>query len=170
MTNELAYFTATGFYYDIQAPDINSSTSAPQVAGLTGGFVTFTPRVPDGFTVLVDDLDLGSGNTGSTSISLPAITGRIMGTVVNGSPVWELCAINTVDSPGIQLLANTTLISSYLSAQNITNGQLIYDVTFDLVTYAAQNRYIHEFAFVAPTSATTVCITDPTFETIEYQP
>lgn len=170
MTNEISYFTCTGFFYAVTAPDVESDTNTDQFAGMTGGFVTFTPRVPAGFTVEVSDLDLGSGNTGSTAIALPPIVGRIMGTIVNGSPVWELCAINTVDSPGIQLLANTSAISTYLTARNITAGQLIYDVTFDFVTYNAANQYIRAIAFAAPTTATTVCITDPSFVTVEYLP
>jgi hypothetical protein len=165
---ELTYFTVTGFYYDIESPLTGGTTNADQFNGLTGAYITFWPRVPAGFTVLVTDLDLGSGNTGSTSISLPPITGRVMGTVVNGSPVWELCAINTADTPGIQLLANTTPISSYLTAQSIQSGSLIYDVQFTQVTFAAENQSINNFAFTAPTTNTTICITDPSLETLPY--
>ena len=64
MTNSLTYFTATGFFYDIESPIPSGSTSADQFNALTGGFVTFTPRVPTGFTVLVSSLDLGSANSG----------------------------------------------------------------------------------------------------------
>ena len=176
MSNELTFFPITGFYYDIQNPDPSSSSNAPVFTGMTGAFITFTPRVPDGFTVLVSDLDLGSGNTGSTAIALPAITGRVSAVVAGGEggTVWELCAINTVDSVGIELLANTSIISTYLAAQNVPNtqqaGDLIYDVSFTQVTYAGLNQMINNFAFVAPTSNTSICITDPSFETIPYAP
>lgn len=170
MTNSLTYFTATGFFYDIESPIPSGSTSADQFNALTGGFVTFTPRVPTGFTVLVSSLDLGSGNSGSTSLSLPPITGRIITTVVGSGTVGQLSAINETSSAGIQLLANSSVISSYLTAQNINGGQLIYDVSFASVTYSGQPQTIANFAFAAPTTNTTVCITDPGITQLPYQP
>jgi hypothetical protein len=168
--NALTYFTATGFFYDIESPIPSGSTNADQFNALTGGFVTFTPRVPTGFTVLVSNLDLGSGNSGSTSLSLPPITGRIISTVVGSGTVGQLCAINKPSSAGIQLLANSTLISTYLTAQNINGGQLIYDVSFSSVTFAGASQTIANFAFAAPTTNTTVCITDPGTTRLPYQP
>ena len=169
--NELQYFTVTGFYYNIESPDTSGTTNAAQFVGDTGGFITFTPRVPTGFTVLISNLDLGSGNTGSTAIALAPITGRIMGTLAGdeGGFVWQLCTINTADSPGLQLLANSAVVSSYLSAQNVEGGQLIYDVSFNRVTFAGENQVIQNFAFTAPTTNTPVCITDPTLATLPYQ-
>jgi hypothetical protein len=171
MTTELTYFTAQGFYYDIQSANPSSTTNTPVFAGITGGFLTFTPRVPPGFTVWITDLDLGSGNTGSVAVALPAITGRVMSTPAGteGGFVWELCTINVADTPGIQLLANSSPISTYLTAQGIQNGNLIYDVSFSQVTYDSGLQTISSFAFVAPTSATTVVLTDPSFQTIPYQ-
>jgi hypothetical protein len=167
---ELTYFTVTGFYYDVESPYTGSTTNADQFNGLTGAFITFTPRVPAGFTVLISNLDLGSGNTGSTSISLPPITGRVLSTTaMNDASVWQLATINTADSPGIQLLANSTPISTYLSAQGIQGGALIYDVSFTRVTFAGDNQTIQNFAFTAPTSNTTICITDPTLTRLPYQ-
>ena len=168
---ELTYFEVTGFYYDVESPLTGGETNADQFNGLTGAFITFTPRVPPGFTVLISDLDLGSGNTGSTALALAPITGRVMGVSAGteGGSVWELCAINTTNSPGIQLLANSSPISTYLTAQGVQSGQLIYDVSFTQVTYAALNQYVTNFAFVAPTDDTGVCITDPSLETIAYQ-
>lgn len=170
--NELTYFEAVGYYYDVESPLTSGTTNADQFNGLTGGFITFTPRVPTGFTVLVTNLDLGSGNTGATAIALPPITGRIMSSIVGGESgiVWQLSTINTTDTPGIQLLANSTLISSYLTAQGIQGGQLIYDVSFSQVTFAGENQSIQNFAFAAPTTNTTVCITDPTVARLPYQP
>jgi hypothetical protein len=165
---ELTFFTATGFYYDLESPATSGVTNADQFNGLTGGYITFTPRVPTGFTILISGLDLGSGNSGSTSISLAPVTGRVMGTIVNGSPVWELCTINSSDTPGIQLLANSTPISTYLTAKGIQSGALIYDVSFTEVTFAGNPQSITPFAFVAPTTTQTICITDPAFETIPY--
>lgn len=160
---ELTFITVTGYYYNLESPATSGVTNAAQFNGLTGGYITFTPRLPTGFVIEIAGLDLGSGNTGSTALSVAPITGRVMGTVVNGSPVWELCTINASDTPGIQLLANSSVISTYLTAQGIASGQLIYDVTFTQVTFAGNQQSITPFAFVAPTSAETVCITDPTF-------
>ena len=166
---ELTYFTVTGFYYNVENPLSSGSTNADQFIGDTGGFITFTPRVPAGFTVLVSNLDLGSGQTGSTAISLPPITGRIYPTVVSGQTVWQLATINTTDSLGIQLLANSSIISTYLTAQGIQGGSLIYDVSFTEVMFAGGDQMIQNFAFTAPTSNTTVCITDPSFTRLPYQ-
>lgn len=169
MSTELTYFTVTGFYYDVESPLTSGTTNADQFLGITGAFITFTPRVPTGFTVLVTNLDLGSGNTGATAIALPPITGRVIGTIVGGEAVWQLATINTTDTPGIQLLANSSPISTYLSAQGINGGSLIYDVSFSDVTFAGANQTISNFAFTAPTSNTGVCITDPTLTRLPYQ-
>ena len=168
--NELTFFNVNGFFYDVESPLPAGTTNTDQFLGLTGALITFTPRLPEGFVVLISDLDLGSGNTGSTALAIAPITGRVIGTIVNGSAVWQLAAINTVDSPGINLLANTSIISSYLEAENVQSGQLIYDVSFTQVTYAGLNQFIQNFAFVAPTTSETVVITDPSFETIPYVP
>lgn len=169
MTTSLTYFTCTGFYYDIESPVTGGTTNADQFKGMTGAFVTFTPRVPTGFTVLIPTLDLGSGNTGSAAIALAPITGRIISTTIGGSPVYQLSTINTVNTPGIQLLANSTPISTYLTAQAINGGALIYDVAFTQVTFAGENQTIQNFAFTAPTTNTGVCITDPTLTRLPYQ-
>ena len=170
MTTELTYFTVTGFYYDVESPLTTGTTNADQFVGLTGAYITFYPRVPVGFTVLVSDLDLGSGNTGSTAIALAPITARVMSVSAGdeGGVVWELCTINPDDTPGISLLANSSPISTYLTAQNIQGGELIYDVQFSQVTFAGANQTITNFGFVAPTDDTSVCITDPSFSTIPY--
>lgn len=169
MSNELTYFTCSGYFYDVESPVPSGTTNADQFHGITGAFVTFTPRVPTGFTVLISNLDLGSGNTGSTAIALAPVTGRIYPTIVGGATVWQLSTINKTDSPGIQLLANSAPISSYLTAQGIQNGQLIYDVSFAQVQFAGADRSIQNFAFAAPTTNSTVCITDPSFVRLPYQ-
>lgn len=167
---ELVYFTVTGYYYNVESAVGTGTTNAAQFAGDTGGFITFTPRVPTGFTVLVGDLDLGSGNAGSTAVALPPITGRIYPTVVGGVTVYQLSTINTTNSPGVQLLANSAPVAAYLTAQNIQGGELIYDVSFSQVTFAGIPQSIANFAFTAPPDATPVCITDPSLTRLPYQP
>lgn len=169
MANELTYFTVTGFYYNVEGPSTGGTTNADQFVGDTGGFITFTPRVPTGFTVLISNLDLGSGNSGSTAVALAPITGQIMSTTVGSGQVWQLCAINSVNTPGLQLLANSSVISTYLTAQNIQAGQLIYDVSFSQVTDDYLSQLVSNFAFAAPTTNTTTCITDPGLSMLPYQ-
>lgn len=169
-TGVLAYFTVTGFYYDIESTYVGGATNAPQFNGWTGAFITFTPRVPPGTTVLMSNMDLGHGNIGSIAVSLEPITGRVRSGIVGGGNVWQLRTIDTTDAAGVQLLANNAPVSAFLTAQGIQSGQLIYDVSFDRVTFAGQNQSIQNFAFVAPTDGTPVCITDPGLSRLPYQP
>lgn len=157
---ELTYFTTTGFFYDVEAPLTGGSTDQLQFLVISA-FVTFTPRVPTGFTVQIADLDLGDGNTGSTSLAIAPITARIMS--------GQLSTIDVTDIPGIQLLANSTPISDFLTAAEIQDGDLIYDVSFTHVTYAQAGQNLANFAFTAPTDATPVCITDPTLTRLPYK-
>ena len=89
---------------------------------------------------------------GDTAISLPPLTARIFEGV--------LSTIDYADTPGFNLVANTGL--------NFTED-LIYDVTFSNVTFNGSSRYLAPFAFVAPTSATTVSLTNPSLERMSYQ-
>jgi hypothetical protein len=166
LTTELTYFTVTGYYYDVESPLVSGSTNADQFLGLTGGDITFTPRVPTGFGVEIATLDLCSGQTGSTWVGLPPINARIYPTVIAGQTVWQLATINPPDTPGIQLLSNSSPISTYLTAQGITS--LIYDVSFTQVTFAGASQQIQNFAFTAPTDTTPICITDPTLTRLPY--
>lgn len=167
---EIAFFTVQGFWYDVQAPPTGGTTNDAVFTGITGGNATFTARVPAGFTVLIANLDLGSGNIGSTALALPPITGVVAGTPAeNGGMVWQLCANNAANSPGIELLANTTAVSAYLAQENVWDGQLIYDVKFTDVTFAGANHNIEGFAFAAPNSSTSVTVTDSGFAMLPYE-
>lgn len=168
MATELTYCTVNGYYYDVESPLTGGTDNVDQFNGWTGAFITFTPRVPAGFVVYVSNLDLGSGNTGSTAIALAPITGRVMGVPagIGGGSVWSLCAINTTNSTGIELVANSAPVAASLTAQGISS--LIYDVSFEQVTFAGLDQYVSNFAFVAPTSATTISITDPGLTRLQY--
>ena len=99
-----------------------------------------------------------------TAIALPPITGRIW----NG----ELSTIDYVDTPGVQLCANTPVLNFVHDDDPRCQcpDDLIYDVAFTQVTYDAENQVIAPFAFVAPIDATPVCITDPDFVRLPYAP
>lgn len=88
------------------------------------------------------------------AISIPVRQGRIW---TNG----RLCSINVNDSPGVDLLPN-------LPALGI-DFDLIYDVTFSAVRFNGVDQTIAPYAFVAPTDTTSVCITDPLLDKLEYQ-
>jgi len=89
-----------------------------------------------------------------TAVVLPAITARI----------WKgrLCAIDSVDSPGVKLAANGPALNM--------KDPLIYDVNFSKVSYNAMNQVLAPFGFVAPPVETSVCLTDPQFQKVPYAP
>lgn len=87
-----------------------------------------------------------------TAIALPAITARIW----NG----RLCAIDSVDSPGVMLTANSAALNN--------PDPLIYDVTFSNVRFNSVDQVIAPFAFVAPEDSSSVCLTDPGLQRLPY--
>src|SRR5437879_10537058 len=56
--NQLTYFTVTGHWYDVEAPDTSGSTNKPQFL-VVSAFVTFTPRLAPGTSIPISNLDLG---------------------------------------------------------------------------------------------------------------
>jgi hypothetical protein len=106
--------------------------------------------------VTVDELVPGAtSRVGPAAIPLPPRAGRIWTT-------GQLCSINATDSPGVELLSD-------MPELGITFG-LIYDVTFDAVSYNDAIRGLAPFAFTAPTDNTPVCITDPALTKLPWQP
>lgn len=87
-----------------------------------------------------------------TAVALPAITARI----------WHgrLCSIDSVDSPGVKLAANSAVLNF--------DEPLIYDVTFEKVRFNGEDQTIAPFAFVAPVSDVSMCITDPELQRLPY--
>lgn len=87
-----------------------------------------------------------------TAVALPAITGRI----------WHgrLCAIDSVDSPGVRLAANSSVLNF--------DEPLIYDVTFERVRFNGEDQTIAPFAFVASADDTSICLTDPELQRLPY--
>lgn len=89
-----------------------------------------------------------------TAIVLPAVTARIRNGV--------LCSIDSIDSPGVDLCAAMPELNS--------PDPLIYDVTFDKVSFDGQNQMIAPFGFVAPPDNTPVCITSPHTQKVPWMP
>lgn len=161
--NEPVYFLVTGSWYDVETPDpsLNTNQALWQVIS---GFVTFWPRVPPGFVAICENVDPqdGTGIGTDLAIAIAPITVRILS--------GQLQTINRQDTPGVQLLANTPLISDALATQidplwlynnNVSPGQLIYDVQFTKVIYGEAPQLITPFGFAASADATQVCLTDP---------
>jgi hypothetical protein len=94
--------------------------------------------------------------TAPTSISIPARQARIMAGV--------LSTIDYVDTPGVQLVSNSAVL-----AIPTPYYPLIYDVAFSAATFNDASQVLGNFAFVAPTDNTAVCITDPGLEKLAYQ-
>lgn len=146
MTAELTYFTVTGHWYDVSAPDSTGSTNTPTFAGSTAN-VTFTPRIAPGTAVYISGLDLDGGTTyANTAVTLAPVLAQING--------GELETINAADTAGVQLVANSAALSL---------PTLIYDVSFTGIDLA-------NFAFTAPTDATPVDLTDPALTKLPYDP
>jgi hypothetical protein len=150
--NELTYFTATGHWYDIEAPATSGSTNQPQFLVISA-FVTFTPRLATGTVEYITNLDIGGGIGANVGLAIAPITARIL----NG----ELQTINQADTPGVQLIANTAILGL---------SSLIYDVSFTSVVYASGAQTLTNFAFTAPTTATTIDLTSPTLTRLPYAP
>lgn len=157
MTVELTYFPVTGYWFDVEAPLSSGSSNVPQFL-VVSAFVTFTARVPVGWTAQIANLDIGGGTPGDVSLAIPPITGRI----VDG----QLVTINASDTPNVELLANSTPISTALTASGISS--LIYDVSFTQVVYAGEPEVLQNFGFTAPTDTTSTCITDPALVRLPY--
>lgn len=150
--NELTYFTVEGDWYDVEAPATSGSTNTPQFL-VVSAFVTFTARLAPGTVVYVPNLDLGSGVSASTAVAIAPVTARIY--------EGQLQTIDQADTPNIQLLANSTILG-------LTS--LIYDVSFSDAVYAGNAQVLSNFAFTAPTTATTISLTDPTLTRLQYNP
>lgn len=159
LANELTYFQIIGYYGDIENPPGTDGTIQPSF-GVVNGTVTFFPRVPQGTVLFIPDLDTGKGFALSTGVPLAPIQARI----ING----QLQTINRAQTPMVELLAFSNIISAAMSQQNLGTA-LIYDVQFSNVTYdLGAPQIISNFAFAAPTSNITVTLTDPALARLPY--
>jgi hypothetical protein len=124
-----------------------------------------------------DDSQLDStvGNTVSITVEIttPGSTQRSANTALSIPPrqgrIWagQLSSIDVADSVGVELVANDPALN--LIDQNVPS--LIYDVTFSQVTLAGGVQgTLQNFAFAAPPDTTPVCLTDPEFPRLTWQP
>jgi hypothetical protein len=147
--------TVTGPTNGVYTVEFKGTLAGTNVAQMTG---SASGLIAQAATATVDRSRAGTPQISrDTAVAIPARKGRIW----NG----QLSTIDVVDTPGVELVANTDILG--LLDRDIDD--LIYDVQYSSVTYAGDSRKIKNFAFVAPTDATPVCITDPELERLDYQ-
>jgi hypothetical protein len=137
------------------------------MAAVVGDASLLTNAEGEGFCEVTTTVTaMGSDQvTGDAAIALPALTARIWNGV--------LSTIDRVDTPGFQLLSNSSFLN--LDANNGQDssdglGDLIYDVSFTLVSFNNAEQVLAPFAFQASTDTTPVCLTDPNLEVLPWQP
>jgi hypothetical protein len=159
--NSLTYFTVTGFWYDIEQPNPNSTLITPLLLNVNA-YVDFIPRLPVGFSVFVSNLNHGDGTFGDTDVPIAPITGRL----INGA----LTTIAVGDPLGVGLLANSPVLNlaSQLAAIGWSTTGLIYDVRFRNVTFGGANQVLSNFAFFAPPNAATISISSSLLQKLPY--
>jgi hypothetical protein len=154
-------FKVTGTWNALVDPLLSGSWSSPEFIHVQG-LVTFTPRIPAGSLLYLDD---------SSALALATRYARI----------WDgkLANINTVDTEDVYLAANDPRFNLL---DSVGLSELIYDVVFSKVTFGGKpttwsttpdgipaptvtvsgQQQITAFAFVAPTDPSEdVCLTDP---------
>lgn len=139
MVAELTYFPITG----------NFNTAVDGALTNFDVVATCTARLPAGFSALITDLDIGGGTGADVALAFPPES------------------FSTTDGvlSGFSLLANdTSVLGPVLAAASITT--LYYDVQFSRSSLGYQVP--QNFSFVAPTGATTVCLTDPDLERFQF--
>lgn len=155
---ELTYFPVTGYWYDVESPPLTGGSNQLQFQVISA-FVTFWPGYidingapqvfPQGFTTLVENLDLGDQVGFDVAVALAPIQARIL--------EGQLETIDHNNAAGLNLLANTDILN--LDGQGYS--QLIYNVQFTDVVYANNTQQLANFSFIASTDETALCITDP---------
>lgn len=157
MANVIEYLPVDGYWFSADAPKARGTTNVPQLLPIFG-YVDLIPRLPEGFTAHVDELDqtnnpAGSGNVADTDLAIPTVVGRIW--------AGRLSTINTVDTPTVLVVANMPCLG--------LEGKLIYDVRFREVTYNLLPQHISPFAFEAPLGQTSpILLTDNELERLPY--
>lgn len=140
MANQLSWLTVTGYVYDVEQQNPNASSITPELMQVFA-YVDFFPGTqasvfPTGFTAFVANLDHLDGTSGDTEVPLAPITARLM----NGT----LSTIAMGDPPGVELLANTSIL-------NLANP-LYYHTRWRNVTFGGATQAISNFAWQATTS------------------
>lgn len=145
------FFTLTGDWRAIVADHSDADTD-PDIQQISG-LIQFTPRLPKGTTLYTATFPVDTTSDRPTAVVLAPVLARI----------WDgrLCTIDRNDTPDIKLTCNDP-------AFNL--DELVYDAIYSHVIYNEAPQELQPFAFTAPPTTTTVCITDPTFPRLPYDP
>jgi hypothetical protein len=159
--SELTFFPVDGYWYAGETPDPKGTSSAPRIL-VVRGLVDFFPRVPVGFSIFINDLDVHGDGTlvVDTSLSFPPRTARIW----NG----RLSTINVEDTPTIELLSETADLGLDADILPDTDGHIIYDVRFRDIVFNGVPQKLSNFGFQASTDASPIVLTDPELERLPY--
>lgn len=129
-----------------------SGAETTRVMSIGGSATTYTDTGAAG-TTASPPTDNSAKISANTALAIAPITARIL--------EGELQTINRADTPQLQLLANSAVLGL---------DSLIYDVSFTNVVYASAGQTLKNFAFTAPTSSTTIDLSDPTLTRLPYNP
>lgn len=122
------------------------------VTTISGTTSTYTDTGTAGTSVTPPTTNTAEASA-NTSLAIAPQTGRIL--------QGELQTIDRTDAQNMQLIANTAALGL---------ETLIYDVSFTNVVYNSAGQTIKNFAFTAPTTATTIDLSDPTLTKLAYNP
>jgi hypothetical protein len=147
--------------YDVQFANGLGGTDIPTMVADPG---TLMNSLGQTCAVSVAPTDLGTPQIiAPTAISIPPLTARI----------WDgiLSTINTEDTEGFALVSSMPEFGRPYQGQlgEEVEWRLIYDVSFDKVTFNGAPRVLAPWAFKAPVDQTPVCLTDPALERLAYQ-
>jgi hypothetical protein len=129
-----------------------STTNENKLVATLGNVTTYTDTGTAGTTASVP-----ATNTAEWSQNTSLVIAPIQARIYEG----ELQTIDQADTPNIQLLANSSILG-------LTS--LIYDVSFSDVVYSSAAQVLSNFAFTAPTTNTTVDLSDPALTRLQYNP
>src|SRR6185312_9752584 len=104
--------------------------------------------------VSVTSTELGTPEiVAPTAISIPPLQARIWNGV--------LSTIDYEDTEGFQLVSSMPEFA--------LPGPLVYDLTFDKVTFNGKSRTLAPWAFEAPADSTAICLTDPALTRLPWE-
>lgn len=79
----LTYFAVSGDYRNVSDPDLGGRTNDPEVE-IISGFVTFHPRLPEGFLTYIDDYDVVPATNEVQRVNLTNAVGGTFRLTFNG--------------------------------------------------------------------------------------
>lgn len=141
---------ATGYKYYRGTSTTNENELITTIS--SGSTLTYVDTGTAGTTATVPTTNTAEWSQ-NTALAIAPIQARIL--------EGELQTIDQADTPNIQLLANSAILGLTV---------LVYDVAFTNVVYASSAQVLSNFAFAAPTTSTTIDLSDPALTRLQYNP